>query len=339
MLDGFAKLDVRTSETTIHLAIGGSGPPLLLLHGYPQTHVIWHRVAPELAKDFTVVCTDLRGYGDSGKPASDDTHAAYSKRTMARDQAEVMMQLGFDRYGVAGHDRGGRVAHRLALDYPENVTRLAVLDIAPTLTMYRKTAEEFARAYYHWFFLIQPAPLPERLISYDPEFYLRKKLGSGSAGMSPFAPEALAEYLRCFHNPETVAASCEDYRASASIDLQHDEADITRKVECPLLALWGNSGAVARCFDVLAEWRARAADVRGGALPGGHYLAEELPELVTAELHDFFSGRRSVIFDRFKHRLAQQSLNSAHTHNSQSSRGNQGLRSEGAPMRTAGGHD
>ena len=302
MFEGFTTLDVRTSETSIHLAIGGKGPPLLLLHGHPQTHVMWHRVAPALAKTFTVVCPDLRGSGDSGKPASDATHAAYSKRAMARDQAEVMMHLGFDRCFVAGHDRGGRVAHRMALDYPKLVTRLAMLDVAPTLTMYRKTDEEFARAYYHWFFLIQPAPLPEHLIGVDPEFYLRRKLG-WSPNMSPFTAEALQEYIRCFRNKDTIAATCEDYRAAASIDLEHDKLDLERRLTCPLIALWAMYGVVERCFDVLAEWRERATDVRGSALPAGHYLAEEIPELVIDELADFFFEEKTELTRAARHTM------------------------------------
>jgi haloacetate dehalogenase len=288
MFDGFERRQFPGDGATINTLVGGSGPPLLLLHGYPQNHTCWHEVAPILAESFTVVVTDLRGYGDSDKPPGGERHEAYSKRRMAADQVRVMAALGFDRFDLAGHDRGGRVAHRLALDHPRAVRRLAVLDIAPTLAMYRLTDMEFATAYYHWFFLIQPHDLPERMIGADPEYYLRKKLGRGSAGLSPFTPEAFSEYLRCFDDPKMIHASCEDYRASASIDLEHDEADLGRKLAVPLLVLWGEHGVVARCFDPLALWRERAENVDGEALPGGHYLPEEVPARVAERLGDYF---------------------------------------------------
>jgi haloacetate dehalogenase len=285
LFPGFSRMDVGTGTATIRARVGGSGPPLLLLHGYPQTHVMWHRVAARLRDRFTLVCADLRGYGDSGKPPSTDDHLSYSKRAMAADMAALMTELGHERFLLAGHDRGGRVAHRLALDHPDRVQRLAVLDIGPTREMYRGTTEAFARAYWHWFFLIQPAPFPERMIGADPEGYWRDRR---RADLPHFAPEALAEYLRCFRDPAAIHASCEDYRAAATIDLRHDDEDEGRKVACPLLALWGERGAVHRCFDVLALWRERAEDVRGRALPGGHYLAEELPDEVAAEFVGFF---------------------------------------------------
>ncbi len=287
LFPGFEMRDVTTSGTTIRLRTGGSGPPLLLLHGYPQTHVLWHKVAPRLAERFTVVAADLRGYGDSGKPETTADHAPYSKRAMAQDMAEVMTALGHETFFLAGHDRGARVAHRLALDHAARVRKLAVLDIAPTREMYRGTTDLFARLYWHWFFLITPAPFPERMIGADPDAYWLKKCGSGSAGLSVFAPEALAEYLRCFRDPATIHASCEDYRAAATLDIAHDDADGDRKLECPLLVLWGQNGVIERCFDALALWRQRATDVRGHALPGGHYLAEEYPDLVAAELERF----------------------------------------------------
>ena len=290
MFDGFRKFDIATTGTTIHGVTGGSGPPLLLLHGYPQTHAMWHELAPLLADRFTIVAADLRGYGDSGKPASSADHAVYSKRSMALDMAEVMTALGHATFFVCGHDRGGRVAHRLALDHPARVKRLAVLDIAPTREMYRDTTDAFARAYAHWFYLIQPAPLPERMIGADARDYWRRKCGSGAAGLSIFAPEALAEYLRCFDNPETIHATCEDYRAAAGIDIRHDDEDNGRKVTCPMLALWGQHGVIERCFDALALWRERAVDVQGGALPGAHYLAEELPGQVAGRLVTFFDA-------------------------------------------------
>ncbi|QCI69243.1 alpha/beta hydrolase [Phreatobacter stygius] len=288
MFPGFRMLDVATSGTTIRLRTGGSGPPLLLLHGYPQTHVLWHKIAPRLSQRFTVVAADLRGYGDSGKPETSQDHAPYSKRAMAQDMAEVMTALGHDSFFVCGHDRGARVSHRLALDHADRVKKLAVLDIAPTREMYRDTTDAFARAYWHWFFLITPAPFPERMIGADPDSYWLKKCGAGSAGLTPFTEAALNDYLRCFRDPRTIHASCEDYRAAAAIDIAHDDADGTRKLNCPLLVLWGQNGVIEKCFDALALWRERAADVRGQALPGGHYLAEELPDLVAAELERFF---------------------------------------------------
>jgi haloacetate dehalogenase len=284
---GFVKHRVRTSGAEIHCVVGGSGPPVLLLHGYPQTHVIWHRVAPVLAQRYTVVCADLRGYGDSGKPRSDVAHAAYSKRAMALDMIELMRALGHSTFRVAGHDRGGRVAHRLCLDHRDAVTQLAVLDISPTRTMYERTDFAFARAYYHWFFLIQPFDLPERLIGADPVYYLHRKLGGWGTGLVHFDADALAEYERCFRDSETIHATCEDYRAAATIDLEHDAKD--EKVACPMLVLWGARGVVARLFDPIADWRAVAGDVRGRALPAGHYLPEEVPEDTSSELMTFFA--------------------------------------------------
>jgi haloacetate dehalogenase len=282
---------VHANGIDIHAVVSPKrdAPALLLLHGYPQTHVIWHHIAPALAQRFNVVATDLRGYGDSAKPPSSPTHEAYSKRVMALDQVEAMRALGHERFYLCGHNRGGRVAHRLAADHPRSVTRIAVLDIAPTLAMYEQTTEAFARAYWHWFFLIRPAHLPERMIQSNPDLFLRGKMGEGAAGMKPFTPEAWAEYARCF-TPGMIHASCEDYRASATIDLEHDRADrdAGRRVASPLLALWGAHGIIERCFRPLDEWRRVADDVRGWALPAGHYLPEEVPNLVAAELERFF---------------------------------------------------
>lgn len=268
----------------------GSGPPLLLLHGYPQTHVMWHKVAPALAKHFTVVVSDLRGYGDTTKPPTTEDHAPYSKRAMGRDQVLLMQSLGFEKFDLAGHDRGGRVAHRIALDYPERIKKVAVLDIAPTYTMYTTTDMEFAKAYYHWFFLIQPFDLPERLIGADPQYFLSKKFGQWGRDSGAFTEEALAEYIRCFTS-ETIHASCEDYRASATIDIAHDQVDIDagRRIQCPLLALWGEKGFVGNKYDVLAEWRKWADEVSGHGLPCGHYLPEEAPQETIAALLTFFS--------------------------------------------------
>ena len=290
LFPGFTSRLVPLDGIDIHAAIGPrrAGPAILLLHGYPQTHAIWHKVAPRLAERFNVVASDLRGYGDSGKPATTADHAPYSKRTMARDQVDLMRALGHDRFLLVGHDRGGRVAHRLAVDHPEAVRKVVVLDIAPTLAMYEQATDAFARAYWHWFFLILPAHGPERMIGADAPAYLREKMAE-SRERGVFAPEAWEEYVRCF-TPGAVHASCEDYRAAATIDLEHDRADreAGRKVRAPLLALWGANGVVERCFRPLDEWRRVADDVRGRALPAAHYIPEEVPELLTAELEKFF---------------------------------------------------
>ena len=285
---GFEQRRLDIDGVELNCRVGGQGPALLLLHGHPQTLVMWHKVAPRLAERFTLVAADLRGYGDSAKPEAGAE--AYSKRTLARDNVELMRLLGHDRFAVLAHDRGARVAHRLALDHPQAVERLMLLDIAPTLAMYRQTDEAFARAYWHWFFLIRPAPLPERLIEADPEAYLKGVMGTRSAGLAPFPPAVLAEYLRCLSLPGTARGICEDYRASAGIDLVHDQADLDagRRLELPLRLLWGAEGTVGRCFDPLAEWRQVATQVSGRALPGGHYLAEELPDLVVEEALAFF---------------------------------------------------
>jgi haloacetate dehalogenase len=288
LFPGFTTRRVATPSAEIHCEVGGSGPPLLLLHGYPQTHAIWHRIAPRLAQRFTVVCPDLRGYGDSSKPDGGAGHVGYSKRAMAKDQVELMRTLGFGCFGLVGHDRGGRVAHRLCLDHPLVVDRVALLDISPTRIMYAGTDMEFATAYYHWFFLIQPFDLPERLIGADPIYYLHRKLSGFSSHLKIFDPRALAEYERCFCDPATIHATCEDYRAAATIDLEHDAADAHLRVECPLLALGGARGVVHRLFDPIADWNKVARDVRGKALPSGHYLAEEVPEETLAELEEFF---------------------------------------------------
>jgi len=290
MFDGFETTTVETSGAAIRVVLGGSGPPVLLLHGYPQTHAMWHKVAPALARRFTIVAADLRGYGDSAKPPGGDDHAGYSKRAMAADQIEVMAALGFDRFAVVGHDRGARVGHRMALDHRNRVERLAVLDIVPTWKIFAETNKQIATDYFHWFFLIQDYDFPERLIGADPEYYLRAKMGKFSTSDDVFTPAAMAEYLRCFSDPAAIHASCEDYRAAAGIDLVHDEADLTRKLDCPVLALWGAKGAMEKNYDVLAAWRERARDVRGSALACGHYLPEEAPEETEAELSRFLAG-------------------------------------------------
>ena len=293
LLPGFTASDIQVEPGVfIHTVVGGNGPPLLLLHGHPQTHVIWHKVAPTLCERFTVVACDLRGYGDSSKPRGDPTHANYSKRTMAADMLKVMQSLGFSQFRVMAHDRGARVAHRLAADHPRAVLRMVLLDIAPTLAMYEKTSEAFARAYWHWFFLIQPSPLPERLIKADPAAYITDVMGSRSAGLAPFDPRALQEYQRCLGLPGSAHGLCEDYRASASIDLVHDRADVgdKRRLPMPLLVLWGAQGVVQRCFAPLDEWRQVADHVDGNALPCGHYIPEEAPGPLLAQALPFLSG-------------------------------------------------
>jgi len=286
---GFETLRLKANGEEIQLARGGGGPPLLLLHGHPQTRAIWHKVAGALARHFTVIATDLRGYGDSGKPQGLPDHSNYSKRVMAQDQVEVMTALGHPAFQVLAHDRGARVAHRMAVDHPGRVQKLVTLDIAPTLAMYEQTNLAFATQYWHWFFLIRPFPFPETLIGADPELYLKSTLGGRSAGLAPFTAEAYAEYSRCIRDPRTVHGICEDYRASAGIDLEHDREDLARgrKVACPMLALWGSRGVVGHVVDPLAEWRRVAADVRGRALDCGHYLAEEAPEALLAEVLPF----------------------------------------------------
>ena len=289
---GFEARDVVTAPGVhIRVRVGGQGEPLLLLHGHPQTHAIWHKVAPALAQRFTLVLADLRGYGDSAKPVGEADHANYSKRVMARDMLNLMRALGHARFGVLAHDRGARVAHRLAVDHAQAVRRLVLLDIAPTLAMYEQTSEAFARAYWHWFFLIQPAPTPERLIEADPAAYVRDVMGRRSAGLAPFDPRALAEYERALALPGAAHGLCEDYRASAGIDLEHDRADRERgvRLEVPLLALWGRDGVVHRCFKPLEQWRRVASDVRGGPLECGHYIAEEAPDALLAEALPFLT--------------------------------------------------
>ncbi|WP_217476818.1 alpha/beta fold hydrolase [Stutzerimonas stutzeri] len=291
MFEHFQSGACDVNGVRINYRKGGSGPPLLLLHGYPQTHVIWHRIAGPLAERFTVIAADLRGYGDSSKPQGGENHVAYSKREMARDQVELMRALGFERFDILAHDRGARVGHRLAMDHPEAVRRLILLDIAPTLAMYSQTDEAFARAYWHWFFLIRPAPLPETLLQADPELILRTAVATRADHVHPFSEAAFAEYLRCMKLPGTIHAFCEDYRASAGIDLEHDRADRAagRMIDAPLLVLWGAEGVVERCFDPLAEWRRVASDVQGRALPAGHFLPEEVPERLLDEVLAFLA--------------------------------------------------
>lgn len=282
MFEGFSDVSATVDGIKIHALMAGAGPALLLLHGHPQTHAIWHKVAPTLARQFTVVVADLRGYGDSGKPPGEPDHANYAKRRMALDQVRLMQALGLPTFAVIGHDRGGRVAARMALDHPDAVSHLVTLDVAPTLAMYQQTSFEFARAYWHWFFLVRPSPFPETLIRADPDLYLKQTMGARSAGLKPFAPEAYAAYLRCLSDPATAHGICEDYRASVGIDLEHDQADLAagKQIQCPFLALWGRDGVIERCFDPLAEWRRWNPGVKGMALPCGHYIPEEAPEVL-----------------------------------------------------------
>jgi haloacetate dehalogenase len=288
MFEEFATRRIRTTHAEIHLRLGGGGPPLLLLHGYPQTSAMWHRVAPTLAGRFTVVAADLRGYGASSKPPSGSDHAAYSKRAMAADMVEVMAALGFPAFAVAGHDRGGRVGYRMALDHPAVVTRLAVLDIVPTHTMWRRMGKELAVATYHWLFLAQPDGLPEKLIGADPAWWVREKLRRWAGDPDAFAPEAVAEYVRCFADPAAIHASCEDYRAGATVDDELDAADLGRRsIACPLLVLWGDRGIALQAEDPLAAWRPWAGDVRGQGVRAGHFLPEEAPAETLAALDAF----------------------------------------------------
>ena len=288
MFESFDLQHVQTDAAKIRLRIGGSGPPLLLLHGNPQTHMMWHAIAPALAERFTVVAADLRGYGGSSKPEGGAGHEIYSKREMARDQVSVMRHFGFERFAVIGHDRGGRCAYRMALDHPQAVERLAVLDILPTWEHYRRTDFRFAMAYWHWFFLPQPFPVPERIIGADPDQYFARNWPGAQEPPAFFHPEALADYLAAFRDPRTVHAICEDYRAGATIDSRLDEADFgTRRIACPVRVLWAEAGIIGKFYDPLAVWRGWADDVSGMAVPGGHYMAEEHPAETLAALADF----------------------------------------------------
>lgn len=289
MFEGFRTFDIETPGAKIHGRVGGSGPPLLLLHGNPLTHVMWHKIAPRLAEHYTVVATDLRGYGDSSKPLGGGDHGAYSFRTMANDQVAVMKHFGFDKWFVAGHDRGGRVAHRMALDHAQQVAKVAFLDIVPTLHMLSNIPLKWAVDSYHWFFMAQPHDYPEKMIeAYGFERYIRKKLDKPGVGLSAFTPEAMAEYIRCC-NAENIHAVCEDYRAAVSIDLVYDRADAGagRKIGMPMLVLWGERSHVNRSYKPLDAWNERASDVRGKVLPCGHYPAEQVPDETYAELRAF----------------------------------------------------
>lgn len=292
---GFKKITIETSGATINGVMAGQGPPVLLLHGAPQSHISWRLVAPDLAKDYTVVATDLRGYGDSSKPPDGDNHANYSKRAMALDQVEVMQQLGFEKFAVIGHDRGGRVGHRMALDHPDRVTRLAVLDIVPTYYLYTHVNLQFVQAYFHWFNYLRAAPAPEN--------QLKEEIERRAPAMTS---EVEQEYLRVRRDPANIHGMCEDYRASASIDLEHDKADLDKKIQCPLLALWGAKAPMGRLYDVLAIWKERAVNVAGRSLPTGHNLQEDAPALVLAELQAFLKGAPSPSAKTRRGRFSQR---------------------------------
>lgn len=291
MFPGFSQHKITTRGAEINLRRGGNGSPVLLLHGYPQSHVMWHRIAPDLARRFTVVAADLRGYGDSSKPAPAPDHSTYSKRAMAEDMVEMMAQLGWSRFSVVGHDRGARVAYRLALDHPDAVMKLVVLDIVPTHTMWTRMNMKLALGTYHWLFLAQPDGLPERMIGADPEYYLRETLRRWARRPDAFAPEAMAEYIRCFKDPAAIRGACEDYRAGATIDFALDEADYgKRRIACPVLALWGQRGFAKGnddSDDPLTVWRQWADDVRGHGIRCGHFLPEEAPVETRAAIEEF----------------------------------------------------
>ena len=292
LFPGFETGRFTSSGAQIHYRRAGAGEPVLLLHGYPQTHTCWHAVAPELARHYTVVCADLRGYGDSSKPAGLTDHSNYSKRAMAQDMVEFMASLGFERFHLVGHDRGGRVGHRLAADHPQRVHSLTVLDISPTLRMFERTDMEFARAYYHWFLMLQPPPLPEQMLAGKVPFNVLGRIGRDEPDLSKFHEVAVREYVRCYADPAAIHASCEDYRAAGTIDLEHDRADRAagRKLPMPMMALWGAQGVVGNMFDCLADWQAVANNAIGSALPCGHFVPEEAPQETLAEIERFLQA-------------------------------------------------
>jgi haloacetate dehalogenase len=291
MFQGFVEEKIEGDGATLFLRRAGpdNAPPIVLLHGYPQTSAMWHRVAPILARSYQVICPDLRGYGRSDKPKTNPSHLPYSKRLMANDIVALMGRLGHERFLVGAHDRGARVAHRMGLDHPERVSAMVLLDIAPTREMYAGTSADFARAYWHWFFLTQPSPLPEQMISVDAQGFWKLKCFNQAQGNNPFSPEALTEYLNAFADPDVIHASCEDYRAAASIDIEHDDADQGRKLDMPILTLWAKRGVIETCFDALGLWRQRAERVEGEALDATHYMAEEIPGDIATRMSHFFA--------------------------------------------------
>ena len=291
MFEGFERKTVTVDGVNIACVVRGSGPGVLLLHGFPQSMAMWARVAPKLAAHYTVVCADLRGYGDSAKPRCAPDCSNYSFRAFAQDQLGLMRLLGFDRFHLIGHDRGGRTAHRMALDHPDAVRSLTVMDIVPTHAMLMDTNRKVAQAYWHWYFLSQPEPFPERLIAPDPDyFYEASLIGWGAATIDDFEPDMLAEYRRCWRQADMIHGSCSDYRAAVSVDLMHDEADIGRKVACPTLVLYGTRGAMAALFDLPAEWRKRCSQVMHAGLPGGHFFVDQFPDETADHLGRFLAA-------------------------------------------------
>ncbi|MFN0089443.1 MAG: alpha/beta fold hydrolase [Acidimicrobiales bacterium] len=291
MFEGFEARRLAGAGAEVAAWVGGDGPPLLLVHGYPQTHVMWHKVAPALAETHTVVAPDLRGYGASAKPPAGERSVNYSKRAMAADLAAAMGELGFERFSVVGHDRGGRVSYRLALDHPARVAKLCVLDILPTLEQFERMTKAGALAAFHWFFLAQPAPFPERLIGAEPDLFLDQLLGAWAGDVGALTPEAMAAYREAFRNPEVIRATCDDYRAGAGIDCELDRADreAGRRIAAPVLALWGERGARGNAL-MLEVWQAWAERAEGKALPCGHFIPEEAPEALLGELAPFLTG-------------------------------------------------
>ena len=293
MFEGFTHGVAEVDGTDIAYVTGGSGPPLLLLHGFPQCKAMWARVAPRLAAEYTVVCADLRGYGDSGKPRCLPDRSNYSFRTMAADQVALMRQLGFPRFHMIGHDRGGRTGYRMSLDHPDSVLTLTVMDIVPTYTMLMETNRKVAGSYWHWYFLSQPEPFPETLIGHDPDFFYENSLvGWGATRIAQFDQQMLAEYRRAWRDPAMIHGSCSDYRAAVSIDLEHDSADVGRKAQCPTLVLYGSAGQMAQLFDIPAQWRARCANVTDASLPGGHFFVDQFPHETVTILREFLAKHR-----------------------------------------------
>ena len=292
MLENFISKKIKTTDALINTKIAGTGPPILLMHGYPQTHLMWHKIAPQLSKKFTVVVTDLRGYGDSSKPETDNNHIVYSKKRMALDQVEVMKALGFEKFYAVGHDRGARVLHRMMIDNQNSVKKAVFMDIVPTLTMYNTADKNFAYKYYHWFFLTQPYDFPERLIGGNPEYYLRKKIKAWGKNKDFIPKEVFNEYLRCFSKNETIHASCEDYRASFTIDLEHDKNDYGKKIKNSIYVMWGEYGFVGNNYQVIDVWKEYATNVIGRGLPCGHYIPEESPGETLKFLLEFLNEEK-----------------------------------------------
>ena len=292
MLKNFISKKIKTTDALINTKVGGTGPPILLMHGYPQTHLMWHKIAPQLSKKFTVIVTDLRGYGDSSKPETDKSHIVYSKKRMALDQLEVMKSLGFEKFNAVGHDRGARVLHRMMIDNQVSVKKAVFMDIVPTLTMYNTADKNFAYNYYHWFFLTQPYDFPEQLIGGNPEYYLRKKIKAWGKNKDFIPKEVFNEYLRCFSKKETIHASCEDYRASFTIDLEHDKNDYGNKIKNPIYVMWGEYGFVGNNYKVIDVWKEYATNVKGKGLPCGHYIPEESPGETLKFLLEFLNEEK-----------------------------------------------